>query len=276
MTKKWKKKLVPGIAIAVVSLGLLGAATYALAWDPDETHVAAPNDVAAGVTVEELAEASGHRVFFGHMSVGRNILSGITDVHAAKGVAPPAVIEIESGEMPVLPEGGVLVHALIGENYHPLGKLKNFDETLRAGLGDEVDVALLKFCYLDVSWYTDVNSLFAEYRGTMDALESDYPDVRFVHVTVPLTVGPYGIKDHLKVVLGRDNNVAREEFNELMRAAYDPENLLDIAAMESTAPDGSVVPEMYSGYTSDGSHLNETGSAMAAVKYARLLNGKDG
>lgn len=271
MTNNWKTKLLPRIAVAVVTLGLLGAVTYVFFWDPQQTWEPAANEAATQVTGDELAQAADLRVFFGHMSVGRNIMSGLQDVYAAKDVPLPDIVEIAPGEVPALTDGGVLVHALIGENYHPLGKLENFDATLRAGLGDEVDVALLKFCYLDVSWYTDVDSLFEEYRTTMDALEADYPDVRFVHVTVPLTVGPYGIKDHIKAVLGRDNNPAREEYNDKMRAHYGPDRLLDLAALESQAPDGSTAPELYAGYTSDGSHLNDTGSAMAAVELTQML-----
>lgn len=271
MTNRWKKKIVPGLAIAVLTLGLLGAATYAFAWNPTPTYEAAPNDVAEQVSVDDLTKAADLRVFFGHMSVGRNIMSGMRDVYAANDVPLPEIVEIAPGEVPELSGEGVLVHALIGENYHPLWKLENFDATLRAGLAEKIDVAMLKFCYLDVGWRTDTEALFAEYTKTMDALEADFPNIRFVHMTVPLTTGPYGIKDHLKIVLGREDNPAREEYNALMRAKYGPERLLDLAAIESTAPDGTITPELYAGYTSDGSHLNDTGSALVAAELAQLL-----
>lgn len=274
--KNWNTGLMRGITVSVVALGWIAAVAYVFFWDPKQSWEPAPNEAATRITSDELSRAAELRAFFGHMSVGRNILSGVQDVFGSTGVEVPEIVEIVPGETPTLEDGPVLVHALIGENYHPLGKLENFDATLRAGLADEIDVAVLKFCYLDVSWYTDVESLFASYQETMDALERDYPEVRFLHSTVPLTTGPYGIKDHLKVLLGRDNNPGRERFNDMMRAAYEPDQLLDVAAIESRFPDGSTKPELYPGYTDDGSHLNDAGSALVAVEMMLLLAGSGG
>lgn len=271
-TMKRKKRLLPGIAVAVATLGLLGAVTYVFFWDPQPAWEAAPNEAATQISSDELAQAADLRMFFGHMSVGQNIMSGIRDVYGTKGVELPTIVEIAPGEVPAdLSEEGVMVHALIGENYYPLGKLENFDSTLRAGLADKVDVAMLKFCYVDVNQDTDVDALFANYQETMSSLERDYPDVHFVHTTVPLTVGPHGIKGHLKVLLRGNHNVARENYNDLMRAAYGPEELLDVAALETKAPDGSIKSGLYPGYTYDGEHLNDTGSALVAVELARML-----
>lgn len=270
MTKR-KTKLLPGIAVAVATLGLLGAVTYVFFWNPTPDWKPAPNEAATQITSEELAQMADLRVFFGHMSVGQNVMSGLADVYGAKGVELPEIVEIAPGEVPELSGDGVLVHALIGENYYPLGKLENFDATLRAGLADNLDVALLKFCYVDIGPDTDVEALFAKYQETMDSLEGDYPNVRFIHATAPLTVGPHGIRGHLKVLVKGDLNVQREKYNELMRSAYGSDQLFDIADLESTAPDGSKTPELYPGYTSDGEHLNDTGSALAAVELAELL-----
>lgn len=275
MTTKRKSRLLPGIAVAVVTLGLLGAVTYVFFWDPKPTWEAVPNEAATQITSDELAQAADLKLFFGHMSVGQNIISGMSDVYGAKGVEPPTIVEITPGEVPDLSDEGVLVHALIGENYYPLGKLENFDSTLRAGLADEVDVAMLKFCYVDISPDTDVDALFAKYQETMDSLEQDYPNVRFVHTTVPLTVGPHGIKGHLKILLRGDHNVQREKYNDLMRAAYGPDELLDVAALESKAPDGSITPELYPGYTFDGEHLNEAGAGLVAVELFQLLTNSE-
>ena len=43
----------------------------------------------------------------------------------------------------------------------------------------------MKFCSLDITSSTDVDAIFARYRDTMAALERDFPDVTFIHVTVP-------------------------------------------------------------------------------------------
>ncbi|OLT21962.1 hypothetical protein BJF81_14040 [Ornithinimicrobium sp. CNJ-824] len=236
-------------------------------WDPTPSYTAVAAEGAALADVEQLEAVAGQRIFFGHMSVGRNILDGLDRVYAAHEVDPPPVIEIAPGESPDLPQDGLLVHALIGENRHPVGKLKNFDATLRAGLGEQVDVAALKFCYIDIRWNSDVEALFARYQNTLSRLESDYPDVRFVHLTVPLTTGPYGIRDHLKILAGRDDNATRERYNELMRQTYGNGELFDLAKLEATDPEGVLrAPELFSGYSSDGAHLNTVGSERLAAE----------
>lgn len=266
------KKPLLRIVAALVALGLVGAGTYTFFWDPDPTYEAAPDTATAQADPAALARAADMRIFFGHMSVGNDIISGMRHVYDAHGVSGPGFLEAGIGEVPTLGEGGAFVHTLIGENRHPYRKLENFAAMLRGGLAGQVDVALIKFCYIDIRWDTDVDRLFETYRDTMAELEAEFPEVRFIHVTAPLTTGPYGIKDHVKQVIGRNDNANRERYNELMRAEYGPEQLLDVAALESRAPDGTVVPELYSGYSNDGAHLNGTGSALAALEFVRVLD----
>lgn len=257
------------LAAGVVLTGLAAAFALLTFWDPTPTFEPAADEGATLVDAGDLQEFSEHRIFFGHMSVGKNILSGLREVRAAHGVARPAEVEVEVGAaaVPDLPDGGVMVHALIGENRHPVGKLENFEHLLRSGLGDQVDTAALKFCYVDVSWYTDVEDLFETYRQTMDGLEADFPDVRFVHMTVPLTTRPHGIKDRLKVALGRDDNAARERYNDLMRETYGPDRLFDLAAIEAQDTDGaSGERALFGGYSSDGAHLNAAGASLVAAE----------
>ncbi len=63
MTKR-KTKLLPSIAVAVATLGLLGAVTYVFLWDPTPDWEAAPNDAATRITSEELAQVADLRMFF--------------------------------------------------------------------------------------------------------------------------------------------------------------------------------------------------------------------
>ncbi|GAA3706751.1 hypothetical protein GCM10022204_25780 [Microlunatus aurantiacus] len=252
--------------MGVAAVGILGAASLYFLWDPEKSYDPAPNTATSAITVETLEQASESRVFFGHMSVGNNVLSGVSEVYAAKGVTGPKVVEIPvGGSVPTKAGEGALVHALIGQNGHPRVKLANFDSTLRSGVADQVDVALIKFCYVDIRWNTDVDALFAEYKQTMAGLERDFPDVRFLHATAPLTVGPEGIKDHIKLVLGRDDNAARSRYNALIRSNFDDDQVFDLAAVEATAPDGETLPSLYPGYSSDGEHLNASGASKAAV-----------
>jgi hypothetical protein len=263
------RRIIP-FAVGLVVLGVLGGISYVFFWDPQPTYRAAPNVAADAVGEDELAAVAAERVFFGHMSVGNNIISGMRELYRAHDVEAPQFVEVGVGEVPD-GDGPAFVHALIGENRHPYRKLENFEAMMRGGMADRVDVAALKFCYSDIRWDTDVQRLFDEYRATMDRLEADYPQVRFVHLTAPLTTGPYGIKDHIKVVVGRNDNAARQKYNELMREAYGPDRLLDVAAVESQAPDGTPSAELYSGYSNDGAHLNESGSALVAAEFVRML-----
>jgi hypothetical protein len=273
-----KHAMLPRLAAAVVIVALLGGAAYVFFRDRAPSSEALVVDAASTTDGGELRAVAERRIFFGHMSVGNNLLSGLHGVYAAHDVTPPTEVEIAPGDTPTLPaESGVLVHALIGENRHPVDKLANFDATLRGGLADQVDVAALKFCYADVRWHSDVDALFTRYQETLAQLEADYPRVRFVHMTVPLTIGPVGLKDHLKVMVGRDDNAARERYNDLMREAYGPDRLFDLAALEATEPDGVLRKrELFAGYSSDGGHLNDVGAAHAAAGLVGFLAADQG
>ena len=147
---------------------------------------------------------------------------------------------------------------------------------MRHGMGRQVDVALMKFCWGDIGSDTDVDALFARYRDTMAALERDFPKVTFIHVTVPRTTEP-GLFKELKVwletlfgrrdALGQPANVARERLNALIRGEYAGRHLFDLAAIESTKPDGTRVSgsydnqryfALYDGYASDSGRLTST------------------
>ena len=65
-----------------------------------------------------------------------------------------------------------------------------------------------------------------------------------MHVTAPLMERPSGVKVQLNRLLGRliwgdAANLKRSTFNEKLRAAYAGEPIFDLAAVESTRPDGS-------------------------------------
>ena len=151
---------------------------------------------------------------------------------------------IEQGSTQPGADGGFVGHAFIGENEKPLLKIQDFDAKMRSGIGQQVDVAMMKLCYVDITSNTDVGALFATYRKTIAALERDFPKVTFVHVTVPLMT-EQGQLSKLKSRLtgssryGPAENVARERLNALIRREYAGGHLFDLAAVESTAPDGS-------------------------------------
>ena len=233
-------------------------------------------------TAEDLETVAGQRVFFGHKSVGYNILEALPGVFEERGVVPPTVVESREA-----PTGPAIVHTAIAENGRPLEKIAEFDRVMRGGMADAVDVAALKLCYVDLRvGEADVDEVFTAYRDTLAALSRDFPDTAFVAVTVPLTAerGPLG---KVRAALGRgdslgpEHNVLRQRFNTLVRAEYtEPGTLFDLAAVQSTDDDGDRVAferggELYYAmseeYASDPGHLNPRGGAVAASAFVAVL-----
>lgn len=268
-----------GVASAVLPTGARHVSVRALAtqrlassrWVPATKQPTAPidppaasplfGDGSADVTQAQLERTSATRVLFGHQSVGANILDGMSGLFAGRGATVPAVVEWPATHSP----GGFLSHAYIGENGDPMGKIADFADRVRETA--DIDVAVMKLCFVDVVDGTDAAAVFRRYRDTMAALRSERPDVKLIYATVPLTVGA-----------SRDNAV-RQRFNALVREQYAAGgNLFDIAALESTRPDGSRVTggggaylTLHPDYASDDGHLNDRGAQRVAAGFARAI-----
>jgi hypothetical protein len=227
----------------------------------------------------ELLRLSERRIFFGHQSVGMNLLDGVRDIAARHPDVRFRVIDV-SGDAHLAP--GSFGHAFMPENGNPGLKLESFERAISSGAGSAADIAFLKFCYVDFSSGTDAPGLFARYRRILNELRTRHPRTVFVHVTAPLTTVDGGAKAALKRVLGRApagllENAKREEFNQLLRQTYaGKEPVFDLARLESTGPDGrrelydwngSKVPALLPVYTDDGGHLNPE----VRVRFAREL-----
>ena len=213
-----------------------------------------------------FSAAAEPRVYFGHQSVGANILQGVKELGPTTGLRLSIKDEF------------------LAENGDPLRKLQNF----KAAVGEDsrYDIALVKFCYVDVNADTDARALFERYRATIAELRAKNPRTVFVHATLPLTTVQTGPKALAKRLLGRApygtiENVRRQEYNKLLRTTYaGREPIFDLARVESIAPDGSRVtvswngvtaPAMSPAYTDDGGHLNARGRALAAQEFVRVL-----
>ena len=203
----------------------------------------------------ELQLLAGKRIYFGHQSVGSNLLDGVKTLAAEHAVPVP----IDEAPHASRIRGGGFSHVFVAENGDPLRKLRSFEAAL--GEGAQVDVALLKFCYVDVKVRSDAKALFARYRAAVETMQAKSPGTVFVHVTVPLTAAQGGLKALAKRLMGRaPDNVRREEYNELLRRTYaGREPIFDLARLESVSPDGTQGPGLYAGYTDDGGHLNAEG-----------------
>ena len=60
----------------------------------------------------------------------------------------------------------VFAHDAIGINRDPWSKVNDFCDLMEGELGGMVDIALFKFCYVDLKRKTDIDSLFNHYRIT--------------------------------------------------------------------------------------------------------------
>lgn len=266
--------------VAAVGAMLLGCTASAGAPEPSPTPFSSPSVDTASPTPaspsavadapplsrEALERVDEQRIFFAHRSVGEDIVKmGLPQVFSRYGVAPLRVVD-------GLPDGaGSLGDHWLNQTDDPATKLDDFETWIRdEGVPAHADIAVMKLGYVDVTAETDVPALFDAYRSMMQDLESAYPELVFLHVTVSVT-------DWVP-----ENNAAIERYNQLMRAEYGTgERLFDLAATISTCSDGEanldvteagetyrrICPE----YSRDGGHLNERGADVAATEFLRRL-----
>ncbi len=242
-----------------------------------------PVPTRSDLTETAKARLATKRIFFGHQSVGGNILDGLADLVREEPALDLRVVGLDGIPNTV---GGFFAHARVGQNGHPAAKTDEFARLLDEGLASRIDIAFHKYCYVDFAENTNANAVFLHYRNTMARLRMTYPNIRLVHVTVPLVAVQTGAKSVVKRILGRaptgyQDDFLLEEFNELMRQEYaGREPLFDLAAIESTAPDGTQesirfnrasVRALYPLYTNDGGHLNEIGRRRLAAELIGLL-----
>lgn len=230
------------------------------------------------VSREAWAAVGGKRVFFGHQSVGDNVLDGVRTLADTHGFPPLRIVEHESA---VVLDGPALVHARIGQNGDPQSKVRGFREALDGGLGSQIDVALMKFCFWDIRKDTDIDGVFAEYRRTLTELERQYPTVTFVHATVPFVAADVDWRARVRRLIGMttptdEDNAARERLNKKIREAYGSNHLFDIARAEE-ADNGSEPPaQLAAAFSSDGAHLNASGRRRVGAALIRSLSAVPG
>jgi len=223
------------------------------------------------------------RIYFGHMSVGNNIMEGVQDILRDNQNTGLTVLETET--IPV-DRTGLFTHSPIGDNWHPLKKIDNFAEKINDGIGGKADIAFFKFCYIDMMADQDAEKVFETYKGAMENLKQQFPETAFVHVTVPLTVVQTGWKVPIKRLIGRTpggylDNINRNRYNKMLHAAYaGKEPIFDLADVEATTPqgakttfelEGQTYSSLYPDYASDGRHLNEQGRRHVAEKLLLFL-----
>lgn len=242
----------------------------------------------ADVPASAWEKLSKKKIYFGHHSVGHNMVDGITDLMKEN---PQIKLNIVESSNPLEFTTGVFAHSTVGKNVDPESKINEFVKFMDDGIGNKADIAFFKFCFVDFHTGTNLQNVFKEYQTKMAEIEKKYSDTQFVHVSVPLTSQPGGVKGVLKKlkgfikkILGRINmydNKVKYEYNEMLRKEYfDKSRFFDLAMIEATAPDGSVSLfsnssganyALYSGYTDDGGHLDSIGRKQVAEQLLLFL-----
>ena len=224
------------------------------------------------------------RIYFGHQSVGFNIIDGIKDVMRENPQIKLNVVETSDPSEFNTP---LFAHSRVGKNIDPKSKIDAFANFMENGIGNMADITFFKFCYVDVTARTDVERVFADYKNTISRLRESYPGTMLIHVTAPLTVTKTTFKTWIKKIIRKkdiweyDDNIKRNQFNELLKKEYTgKEPIFDLSKIESTFPDGTRSSftkdgrpyySLISDYTHDGGHLNEKGRKIVAEQLLLLL-----
>jgi hypothetical protein len=238
------------------------------------------------VSDEYWAKLAEKRIFFGHQSVGYDIIGGIINILDEYNHVKLDIVETdEAAEF----DRPIFAHSRIGKNTDPPSKISGFRKIMDSGVGDKVDIAFFKFCYVDIMRDSDPQKIFEIYNAVIDDLKERYHQVRFLHVTIPLCSAPVGterkIKENIKLLIGRpglvDDNINRNLYNKLLNETYSKtEPVFDLALLESLNPDGfrlyankgsEKVFFMSPQYTNDGGHIKQESRKRIAEQLLIIL-----
>ena len=221
-------------------------------------------------------------IFFGHQSVGYNIIDGIQEVIKKHPDIKLNIVESRKYN----DRTGAFVHSKIGENRQPDAKIKDFVRIIDHELSRVPDMAAMKFCFVDAYDKIDEQDEFQKYKQAMSKLKLEHPALTIIHFTMPLRTQPISWKTKVKLLIGREpweftDNIKRNQFNELLLQEYlGKQPVFDIARYEATGPDGKEMTFTYRGksylamkpeYSSDGGHLNNKGQLWIAEKLLLFL-----
>jgi len=238
----------------------------------------------SSVSETEWNALSNKKIYFGHQSVGFNIIDGVKDIMTENKQVD---LNIEETNDPNEFSVPIFAHSRVGQNTEPSSKIEAFEQTIRQGVGKKADIAFFKFCYVDITEKTNIQKLFESYTQTMDRLQRQFPGTVFLYATVPLRTVNTTWKTWLKKRVGKDyiweyaDNIKRNEFNAMIRKEYEHTGkVFDIAQAESTYTDGKRKEFSFKGtdyaslvpaYTNDGGHLNELGRRQVAAQLLSLM-----
>jgi hypothetical protein len=237
---------------------------------------------------ENWVKLAERKIFFGHQSVGYNIIDGTNDIISKRDHIKLNIVETHE---PAEFDRAIFAHSRVGRNTDPVSKMENFRNIMDAGVGNKVDIAFFKFCYVDIRWDSDAQKILDSYSAVIKDLKSRYPKTRFLHVTVPVCSPSKDfkrkVKQSVKLLIGKpsvlDDNMMRQRYNKLLKDVYSKtEPVFDLALTETVNPGGfrcyaakgaEEALVMAPGYTDDGGHLNCEGRKKVAEQLLIVLAG---
>ncbi len=226
----------------VLAVAVLKVTTYEIRTEENKTPL---------LTIEDVpqawwAELARKKIFFAHRELGDEIIDGMEIVLREHESIKLKIVESTE---PSSFDEPVFAHAKIGRCRYPESKLNGLKEVLEAGVGEKTDIVFLKFCYIDVIWETDAEGIFRDYQKMVEELKARYPKTDFLHLTVPLGSKPKRskkvLREAVKLLIGRpsafDDNLRRQQYNDLLRETYpEPNSFFDLAFVEAVNPEGLV------------------------------------
>jgi hypothetical protein len=212
------------------------------------------------------AEVRTQHVYFAHGPVGGDVLKGVNAILEERPeIAWKIVPYGETGDAAAPTAGGgaknatpptkegerststvfaapSIVEGPAGADGDPKAKIDRFVSRLRSKEGAQVEVATLLLSTGDIVRGTDVEALARHYFDAMKSLSGERPTLRVLHCTVPLDFPDSGMRAKLRKMTGRGfdhANALRGRFNDLLRAEYGRDRIIDIAHAMSERADGT-------------------------------------
>jgi len=235
---------------------------------------------------DDWKSLAGKKIFFGHKSVGYNIIDGVKDLIREHDYIKLNIVETSD---PNAFDQPIFAHAQVGENMDPASKNTAFYDLMDSGIGDTADIAFFKYCYVDIKNHSNPEKLHDEYVTLINTLQNKFPEIAFLHLQIPICTQRKGIKikckSFIKSILGRpglvDDNSKRHIYNSLVNKSYDEgSNVFNLALAEAMTADGALsfikkdgekVYTMVPVYSDDGGHLNEVGRRHVAEQFLITL-----
>ena len=114
------------------------------------------------------------KIFFGHQSVGNGVLKGIDSLMSNNSINKINIVLTRDTSDFGNP---IFAHFKIGTNLDPISKIDDFVNILESGVGKNVDIAMMKLCYVDFNKDTDISQLFNYYQLPSTRLKTQFPEL---------------------------------------------------------------------------------------------------